>query len=93
MPETIRLLGSTKSKITKDQNVPHLEITKVVLVHCNTFNNEYQHDSRFICCQYIVWSIILTFNVNVSYIKVWFTGQNPKSLEVEDKINIALVIN
>ena len=33
----MKLLGNTKSKITKDkndENVPHLEITEVVLVHC-----------------------------------------------------------
>ena len=35
--ETMKLLGSTKSKITKD--VSHLEIAKVVLVHCNIVNN------------------------------------------------------
>ena len=32
----MKLLGSTKSRITKDENgenVPHLEITEVVLVH------------------------------------------------------------
>ena len=49
MPETMKLLGSSKSKITKDkngENVPHLEITEVLLVHCNIFNNEYQQDSR-----------------------------------------------
>ena len=43
--ETIKLLGSTKKKITKDkngENVPHLEITEVVLVHCNIVNNDYQ---------------------------------------------------
>ena len=37
-PETIKLLGSTKNKITKnenDENIPHLEIIKVVLVLCN----------------------------------------------------------
>ena len=36
-PETMKLLGTTKNKITKDkngENVPHLEITEVVLVHC-----------------------------------------------------------
>ena len=46
--ETIKLLGSTKNKITNDKNgdnVPHLEIIEVVLVHCNTVNNDYQHDS------------------------------------------------
>ena len=45
----MKLLGSTKSKITKDENgenVPHLEITKVVLIHCNIVNDDYQHDSR-----------------------------------------------
>ena len=38
----MKLLGSTKSKINKDKNgknVPRLEITKVVLVHCNIVNN------------------------------------------------------
>ena len=43
-PEAIKLLGSTINKITKDENaenVPHLEITKVVLVHCNIVNNDY----------------------------------------------------
>ena len=43
------LLGSTKNKITKDKNgesVPHLEITEVVLVHCNLVNNYYHQDSR-----------------------------------------------
>ena len=41
---TMKFLGSTKSKITKDENkenVPHLEITEVVLVHCDTVSNDY----------------------------------------------------
>ena len=45
--ETIKLLGSTKNKITKDkngENVPHLEITEVVLIHCNIVNNDYQQE-------------------------------------------------
>ena len=36
--ETMKLLGSTESKITKDkngENVPHLEVVELVLVHCN----------------------------------------------------------
>ena len=48
-PETMKLPGSTENKITKDkngENVPHLEITEVVLVHCNIVNNDYQQDSR-----------------------------------------------
>ena len=46
-PETMKLLGSTKSKKNKDknnENVPHLEITEVVLIHCNIVNNDYQQD-------------------------------------------------
>ena len=46
-PETMNLFGSSKSKITKDkngENVPDLEITEVVLVHCNIDNNDYQQD-------------------------------------------------
>ena len=42
--ETMKLLGSTENKITKDknlENVPHLEIIEVVLVHCNIVNNDY----------------------------------------------------
>ena len=45
----MKLLGSTENKITKNkngENVSHLEITEVVLVHCDIFNNDYQHDSR-----------------------------------------------
>ena len=50
-PETVKLLGSTKNKITKDangENLPHLEITKVVLTHCNIVSNDYHQDSRVI---------------------------------------------
>ena len=47
--ETMKLITSTKNKINNDENaenVPHLEITEVVLVHCNIVNNDYQQDSR-----------------------------------------------
>ena len=47
--ETMKLLGSTENKTTKDksgENVPHLEITEVVLVHFNMVNNDFQQDSR-----------------------------------------------
>ena len=44
-PETMKLLGSTKSKINIDkngENVPNLEITEVLLVNFNIVNNNYQ---------------------------------------------------
>ena len=43
------LLRSTKSKIIKNENgenVPYLEITELVLVHCSIVNNYYQENSR-----------------------------------------------
>ena len=41
----MKLLGITESKITKDkngENVPHLEIVELVLIHYNLVNNNYQ---------------------------------------------------
>ena len=48
-PETMELRGSTKSKIAKyedGKNASHFEINKVVLIHCNNVNNNYQQNSR-----------------------------------------------
>ena len=39
----MKLLGSIENKITKDtngENLQHLEITEVVLFHCNIVNND-----------------------------------------------------
>ena len=47
--EIMTLLRRTKSKVTKNkngENVPHLEINELLLVHCNIVNNDYQHVSR-----------------------------------------------
>ena len=107
-PETMKLLGSTKNKITKDkngENVSHLEITEVVLVHCNIVNNDYQQDSR------VLYTFVpnkpfgslleisptnhiflKTFNSEYDEIKVWFTDQNSQPLEIEDRINLTMVI-
>ena len=45
----MKLLGSSKSKMTRNENgedAPYLEITKVVLIHCNIINNDYLQDRR-----------------------------------------------
>ena len=45
----MKLLGSTKSKITKyknGENASYLEITEVVLIHCNVVDNSYRQSSR-----------------------------------------------
>ena len=107
-PETIKLFGSNKSNITKDknsENVPNLEITEVVLVHCNIVNSNYQQGSRvlytFIPNKWFGQLLDIypknfiffkKFNSEFLYIEVWFTDQNSKPLEIEDKINITLVI-
>ena len=108
-PQTKKLLGSTKSKITKyenGENVPHLEIAEVILVHCNTVSNVCQQDSR-VLYKFVPnksfgqlldissknFIFLKTFNSEFSYIEVWFTDQNSKPLEIEDKMNITLVIN
>ena len=47
----MKLLGNTECKVTKDkdgENVPHLEIVELVLVHCNIISNNYQRDSRIL---------------------------------------------
>ena len=59
--------------------MPHLEITKVIFPKSNIFSKSF--------------IFIKTFNLELSYIEVWFTDQNYKPLEIEDKTNIALVIN
>ena len=100
----MKLLGSTKNKITEDkngENVSHLEITEVVLVHCDIVNNDHQQDSRVlytfvpnkpfdslleICPTNHIFLKI--FNSEYEEIKVWFTNENSKALEIEDKINL-----
>ena len=106
--ETMKLLGSTENKITKDKNgtnVPHLEITEVVLVQCNMVNNDYQHDSRvlytFVPNKYFGRLLdispsnhifLKTFHSEYDEIIVWFTDQNSKTLEIEVRINLIMVI-
>ena len=45
------VFGSTRYKVDKDkncENLSHLEITEVVLIHCNIVNTDYQQDSRIL---------------------------------------------
>ena len=47
--ETMKVVGSTENRIPSfknGENVPHLKITEVVLVHCNIVNNDCQQESR-----------------------------------------------
>ena len=49
-PETVKLLGCTKNKASKNKNGENVSHRKVsVLFHCNIVNNDYQQDSRVLC--------------------------------------------
>ena len=94
---TVKLTGSTKHKIIKNekgQNTPLLEIIEVVIVYCNVVNNYYIQNSLVL---YIFISnksfdqlldispknfvFLKTFNSEFPCIEVWFTDQNSKPLE------------
>ena len=106
--ETMKLLGSNENKITKDkngENVPHLEVVELVLVHCNLVNNDYQQNSRILYTfvpnkafgslleiSATNQVFLKTFNSEFQDIKIWFTDQTSTSLELEDKINVTLII-
>ena len=108
-PETMKLLGNTKNKITKDkngENVPRLGIIEVVLVHCNIVNNDYQQGSRVLYTFVPNKSFgsllkispanhvfLKAFNLEYDEIQVWLTDQNSQPLEIEDRINLTMVIN
>ena len=104
----MKLLGSAENKITTDkngENEPHLEIVELVLVHCNLVNNDYQQNSRilFTFVPNKAFDSLLeilpknhvflkTFNSEFQEIKIRFTDQKSKPLEVEGRIDITLVI-
>ena len=104
----MKLLGSTESKMTKDkngENVPYLEVAELLLIHCNLVNNDYQQDSRilFTFVPNKAFGSLLeisptnhvflkTFNSEFQEIKIWFTDQTSKPLEVEDRTNVTLII-
>ena len=104
----MKLLGSSESILNKDkhgENVPHLEVAELVLIHCNLVNNDYQQDSRilFTFAPNKTFGSLLeisptnhvflkTFNSEFQEVKIWFTDQTSKPLEVEDRINVTLII-
>ena len=85
--------------------MPHLEVTEVVLVQCNMVNNDYQQDSRvlytFVSNQPFGSLLevsprnhvfLKTFSSEFQEIKVWFTDENSKLLDIKDKINLILIM-
>ena len=65
--ETMKLLGSTKSKITKDkngENVDILEITEVKLAYCNIVSNDYQQIQEFYIHLFLINHICLLLDIS-----------------------------
>ena len=105
----MKLLGSTEYKITKDkngENLSHVEITEVVLVHFNIVNNDYQQDARVLYISVTnkpfgsllrisqkYHKFLKTFNWECQSIEVMFTDQNSEPLDREDRTNLTLVSN
>ena len=91
--------SSKKKVIDKNKNgeiVPRLETVEVVLVHCNLVNNNYQQVSQVLFNflqnkqfgQLITITphsptMLKTTNAEFSFIEIWFTDQNNRSLEIE----------
>ena len=106
--ETMKLLGSTKKVVDKDENsenVSKLESFEVVLVHFNLVKNDYQHASKVLFSfvpntqfeQLLnisphVFTMMNTKNTEFSSVEVWFTDQSSKALEIEDNVNLTLII-
>ena len=85
--------------------MPHLEVVELVLIRCNLVNNNYQQNSRILYTfvpnepfgsllesSPLNHIFFKKFNSEFKGIKVWFTDQNIKPLEVEDKINLTLIV-
>ena len=94
MSETIKLLGRTKLTV------------EIVFVHCNILNYDYLKYLRVFYKLFPNKSpgqlrdipptnfiFLKTFNSEFSHFELWFTDQNPKPIETEDKIHMNLVIN
>ena len=89
----------------KTYHVPYLEITEVVLVDCDIVDNDYQQDSRVLYTFVLNKPFgslleisptnhifLKTFNWEHDKTKVWFTDQNSKPLDIEDRIDLTMVI-
>ena len=107
-PETMKLLGSTKKDVDQDKDGGHvlkLESVEVVLVHCNLVNNNYEQTSKvlftFVSNKQFgqlfnispdSLAILNTTNTEFSSIKVWFTDENSKPLEIKGNVTMRLII-
>ena len=110
-PETMKLLGSTKKDVNKDkdgEDVPKLESTEVVLVHCNLLNNSYQQASKVLFTfvsnkqfgqlitisphSLIMLIMLKTTNAEFQSIELWFTDLNNRPLEIDKTDSVNITL-
>ena len=90
----MKLLGSTKNKITRNEsgdNVPHLEITEVVLIHCNIVNKDYQQDSGVL--HILVPNKSFRQLLDISPKNFIFVKSLDSDFSYIDRLKITLVVN
>ena len=93
--------------IKNSELVPSLESVDLVLVHCNLVNSSYQQASKVLftfvpnkkygqLITVLPETLIMlkTVNTKFSFIEIWFTDQDNRPLEIEDRdsVNISLII-
>ena len=104
----MKLLGSKKKDIDKDKNredAPKLESAEVVLVYCDLVNNSFQQASKVLFTfvpnkqfgQLTIISphlltILKTTNAEFQSVRLWFTDESNRPLDIEDSVNITLII-
>ena len=108
-PETMKSFDSKQKLIDKTENgknVQSFEVVEVVLVQCNLVDNQYQQKSEVLYTftpnksyGYLLnieqnnFVFLATRNTDFDDIIITFTDQNGRSLEIEDKANLTLLIN
>ena len=76
-----------------------LQVAEVVLVECNSVNNQYQQKSPNKSYAYLLYVepsnlvLLKTYNTEFDEIVIIFTDQNGRPLKIEDKVNLTLLIN
>ena len=105
--ETQKVLGDgpaiDKNKVSK--NVPQLDQVDFILLLCNIVQNDYLQNSKllyeFVPDQYFGKLISVkppvliqckTTDSIFDYIEIWFTDQDNNSLQIEDRVSVALII-
>ena len=100
----MKLSGSTEKDVDQDkdrEDVPKLESVKVVLVHCNLVNNNYQQASKVLftfvpnkqfgqLINILPHSLTMLSTTNTKFSSISFHYSEP--CEIEDNVNMALII-